>query len=88
MFVQFILLLILFSFHTLIYAQELTLPAPGGIYGVGIVTVELCDPARTQLRSTEKRRWMAAVFLPQTQKQQHLICRGPLMMGMYWEQRF
>ena len=44
--------------------NPLTLPEPKGVYGVGMLNVELMDPARTQLRSPEKRRWMATVFYP------------------------
>jgi hypothetical protein len=45
-------------------ANPLTLPEPKGVYGVGMVNVELSDPARTQLRSLDKRRWMGTVFYP------------------------
>ena len=42
----------------------LFLPEPTGPCGVGTVNVELKDSSRTQLRDTNKRRWMATVFYP------------------------
>ncbi len=45
-------------------ANSVTLPEPKGVYSVGIVNVGLSDPARTQLRSVDKCRWMTAVFYP------------------------
>ncbi len=44
--------------------SPLVLPEPKGIYGVGTVNIELSDPSRTQLRGSDKRRWMATVFYP------------------------
>lgn len=50
-------------------ADTLTLPKPKGTYGVGTVNIELSDPSRTQLRSSEKRRFMATVFYPTDKNQ-------------------
>ena len=55
---------VLFVMDSCAVANPLTLPEPKGIYGVGAVNVELSDPSRTQLRSLDKRRWMATVFYP------------------------
>lgn len=60
----FSLLAMLFVMDSSALANHLTLPEPKGVYGVGMVNVELSDPARTQLRSVDKRRWMATVFYP------------------------
>ncbi len=60
----FSFLAVIFSIDTFALADTLILPEPKGIYGVGTVNVELFDPARTQLRSEEKRRWMTTVFYP------------------------
>ena len=37
------------------FADTLVLPEPKGIYGVGTINLELCDPSRTQFRNNEKR---------------------------------
>ena len=58
-------------------ANPLTLPEPKGVYGVAMLKVELSDPARTQLRSPEKRRWMATVFYPTLKTK----ATAPYMMG-------
>ena len=49
--------------------DTLTLPEPKGTYGVGTVNIELSDPSRTQLRSSEKCHWMATVFYPTNKSQ-------------------
>ncbi|MFN7710498.1 MAG: hypothetical protein ACK5O7_06040 [Holosporales bacterium] len=58
------LLAVLFVMDSCALGNSLTLPEPKGNYGVGMVNVELMDPARTQLRSPDKHRWMATVFYP------------------------
>jgi hypothetical protein len=55
---------VLFVMDACALANPLTVPEPKGVYGVGMLNVELSDPARTQLRSVDKRRWMATVFYP------------------------
>lgn len=65
-FVRFIVLLLGCEFfsYTPAFAATITLPEPKGAYGVGTINLELSDPERTQLHSTEKRRWMATAFYP------------------------
>ncbi|MFN7038496.1 MAG: hypothetical protein ACK4OM_02875 [Alphaproteobacteria bacterium] len=60
----FVLLIYVLTKANLAFANSLTLPEPKGDYGVGIVNIELSDQSRTQLRSIEKRKWMATVFYP------------------------
>ncbi len=60
----FSLLAILFVMDSSALANPLTLPEPKGVYGIAMLNVELSDPTRTQLRSGDKRRWMATVFYP------------------------
>ncbi len=50
-------------------ADTLILPGPKGSYGVGTFNTELSDPSRTQLRSSEKRRFMATIFYPTNKSQ-------------------
>jgi pimeloyl-ACP methyl ester carboxylesterase len=65
------------------FADTLTLPEPKGSYGVGTVNIELSDPSRTQLRSSEKRRFMATVFYPTDKNQNtHPYMPGTLDDGI------
>ena len=43
----FSLLAVLFVMDACALANPLTLPEPKGVYGVGMLNVELSDPART-----------------------------------------
>lgn len=58
--------LIFLLINNLSFSSIITLPNPTGLYGVGSINVELFDPSRTQLRGSEKRRWMATIFYPTT----------------------
>ncbi|WP_339056734.1 hypothetical protein [Candidatus Regiella endosymbiont of Tuberolachnus salignus] len=58
-----ILMSLLFNILSL-YAKELTLPKPTGIYSVGTQAIELQDPLRLMLRGNETRRWMVQFFYP------------------------
>lgn len=60
----FAALAMIFNIDCFAFVNTLTLPEPKGIYGVGVVNVELSDSTRTQLRSHEKRRWMSTIFYP------------------------
>ncbi len=54
-----------------------------------MLNVELIDLTRTQLRSLDKRRWMATVFYPTIKtKATAPYITGTLDDGMYAEQRF
>ncbi|MBX3487098.1 MAG: hypothetical protein KF798_04250 [Candidatus Paracaedibacteraceae bacterium] len=63
-FVKVIISLLALIFVTQAMEPPLVLPEPKGIYSVGTINIELSDPSRTQLRTSEKRRWMATVFYP------------------------
>ena len=60
----FSLLAVLFVKDSSALANPLALPEPKGVYGVGMVSVELSDLAHTQLRSLDPRQWIATVFYP------------------------
>ncbi|MBM3610840.1 MAG: alpha/beta hydrolase [Alphaproteobacteria bacterium] len=59
-----LLFIVFLIIYNLSFSDIVTLPNLTGPYGVGVSNIELLDTTRTQLRSDDKRYWMATVFYP------------------------